>query len=87
MILFLYAKLLVQVATQAGVEYIDHTKYCVKRWQALGPTTAKTYFPNDNTHTSPAGAVSKLSLHVSYLTTNILIILSQCRDLCHSCQV
>jgi len=49
-----YAK---EVAAQTAVEYVDHTKYAVNRWQALGATTAKTYFPNDNTHTSPAGAV------------------------------
>ncbi|KFY12470.1 hypothetical protein V492_03875 [Pseudogymnoascus sp. VKM F-4246] len=46
-----------EVATAANVEYIDHTKYSVKKWQSMGATTAKTYFPNDNTHTSPAGAV------------------------------
>ncbi|KFZ24724.1 hypothetical protein V502_00785 [Pseudogymnoascus sp. VKM F-4520 (FW-2644)] len=31
--------------------------YSVKKWQSMGPTTAKTFFPNDNTHTSPEGAV------------------------------
>lgn len=45
-----------KVAQAAGVEYIDHTKYSVAKFQALGPTKAKTYFPNDNTHTNPAGA-------------------------------
>lgn len=48
------------MAIQTSVEYVGHTKYSVDRWQALGPTTAKTYYPNDNTHTSPAGALSKL---------------------------
>jgi rhamnogalacturonan acetylesterase len=47
------------VAAQTSVGYVDHTKYAVNRWQALGPTTAKTYYPNDNTHTNPAGAQSK----------------------------
>ncbi|KAL5314229.1 hypothetical protein ACEPPN_018654 [Leptodophora sp. 'Broadleaf-Isolate-01'] len=46
-----------EVAIQTSVEYVGHTKYSVDRWQALGPTTAKTYYPNDNTHTSPAGAL------------------------------
>jgi len=45
------------VAVQTGVEYLDHTKYSVKRWQSLGSVVAKTYFPNDNTHTNAAGAV------------------------------
>lgn len=45
-----------EVAQKAGVQYVDHTKYSVAAFQALGPTKAKTYFPNDNTHTNPAGA-------------------------------
>jgi rhamnogalacturonan acetylesterase len=45
-----------QVAQGAGVQYVDHTKYSVAAFQALGPTKAKNYYPNDNTHTNPAGA-------------------------------
>jgi len=48
-----YAK---SVANTAGVEYIDHTKYSVALFQAMGATKAKTYFPNDNTHTNWDGA-------------------------------
>ena len=48
-----YAK---QVAAQVGVEYVDHTKYSVVFWQSLGAAKAKTYFPNDNTHTNWDGA-------------------------------
>jgi rhamnogalacturonan acetylesterase len=48
-----YAK---TVAKAAGVEYIDHTKYSVALFQGMGPTKAKTYFPNDNTHTNWDGA-------------------------------
>lgn len=48
-----YAK---SVADAAGVEYIDHTKYSVALFQAMGATKAKTYFPNDNTHTNWDGA-------------------------------
>ncbi|KAM0546981.1 hypothetical protein ACHAPJ_010643 [Fusarium lateritium] len=44
------------VARAAGVEYIDHTKYSVALFQALGPTKSKTYYPNDNTHTNWDGA-------------------------------
>ncbi|KAL9942794.1 hypothetical protein D7B24_007313 [Verticillium nonalfalfae] len=45
-----------QVAKAAGVEYLDHTKYSVALFQSFGPTKAKTYFPNDNTHTNWDGA-------------------------------
>jgi rhamnogalacturonan acetylesterase len=44
------------VANAAGVEYIDHTKYSVALFQSFGPTKAKTYYPNDNTHTNWDGA-------------------------------
>ncbi|KAF5254516.1 hypothetical protein FANTH_774 [Fusarium anthophilum] len=44
------------VAKAAGVEYINHTKYSVALFQAMGPTKAKTYYPNDNTHTNWEGA-------------------------------
>jgi len=50
-----YAK---QVATQTAIEYVDHTKYSVNRWQALGSTKAATYYPDSqSTHTDAAGAV------------------------------
>jgi rhamnogalacturonan acetylesterase len=49
-----YAK---QVAAAAGVSYVDHTKYSVAKFQALGSTKALTYYPNDKTHTNPAGAI------------------------------
>ncbi|PSK41765.1 hypothetical protein B9Z65_9151 [Elsinoe australis] len=45
-----------QVASAAGVEYIDHTKYSVALFQSLGQTKATSYFPNDKTHTNAAGA-------------------------------
>ncbi|KAH6949728.1 SGNH hydrolase-type esterase domain-containing protein, partial [Ilyonectria sp. MPI-CAGE-AT-0026] len=45
-----------QVATAAGVEYIDYTKYSVALFQSLSPMEAKTYYPNDNTHTNWDGA-------------------------------
>ncbi|CZR32737.1 uncharacterized protein FPRO_01962 [Fusarium proliferatum ET1] len=44
------------VAKAAGVEYINHTKYSVALFQVMGPTKAKTYYPNDNTHTNWDGA-------------------------------
>ncbi|KZL80469.1 rhamnogalacturonan acetylesterase [Colletotrichum incanum] len=48
-----YAK---QVAQKADVAYVDHTTYSVAKWQLMGPITAKTYFPQDNTHTNWPGA-------------------------------
>ncbi|KAF7125921.1 hypothetical protein CNMCM5793_002280 [Aspergillus hiratsukae] len=46
------------VAEEEGVEYIDHTKYAVNRWQAFGSVNATMpYYPlNDYTHTSWSGA-------------------------------
>jgi rhamnogalacturonan acetylesterase len=44
------------VAKQEGVEYLDHTKYTVKRFQELGEKSVKAYFPQDSTHTNAAGA-------------------------------
>jgi rhamnogalacturonan acetylesterase len=48
-----YAKLAAQVA---GVDYVDHGAYVADRYKTLGKTTVDSYFPNDHTHTSPAGA-------------------------------
>ncbi|KAF2405242.1 rhamnogalacturonan acetylesterase [Trichodelitschia bisporula] len=45
-----------QTAEQEKVEFLDHTKYGVERLRPLGETKAKTYFPQDNTHTNAAGA-------------------------------
>jgi rhamnogalacturonan acetylesterase len=44
------------VAKQEGAEYIDHTRYTVLRFQALGEKGVKAYFPQDSTHTNEAGA-------------------------------
>jgi len=45
-----------QQAKASGVEWVDHTKFSVRRLQALGSTGAKALFPNDNTHTNDKGA-------------------------------
>jgi len=45
-----------EVAQAEHVEYLNHTQYSVLAFQAMGPTQAKTFYPNDNTHTSGAGA-------------------------------
>jgi rhamnogalacturonan acetylesterase len=43
-------------AKQKAAEYIDHTKYTVERYQALGPKVVNSYFPQDHTHTNAIGA-------------------------------
>ncbi|KAI0602194.1 rhamnogalacturonan acetylesterase [Biscogniauxia sp. FL1348] len=48
-----YAK---RVAKEESVEWVDHTAYSVAEFQSFGETKAKTYYPEDNTHTNPAGA-------------------------------
>ncbi|KAI0484183.1 SGNH hydrolase-type esterase domain-containing protein [Xylariaceae sp. FL0804] len=45
-----------EVAVQMGVEFVNHTGYSVEAWQSMGPTEAKTYYPDDNTHTNWPGA-------------------------------
>ncbi|KAF7117336.1 hypothetical protein CNMCM5793_006085 [Aspergillus hiratsukae] len=49
-----YAQL---AAQRAGVDYVDHGAYVADRFKTLGKTTVDSYFPNDHTHTSPAGAI------------------------------
>jgi rhamnogalacturonan acetylesterase len=53
-----FAEYTQEVAKATGVEYVDHTKYSVQRFGSMGPSKSKSYFPNDNTHTNPAGAKS-----------------------------
>ncbi|KAL4895309.1 SGNH hydrolase-type esterase domain-containing protein [Aspergillus ambiguus] len=48
-----YAKLAAQVA---GVDYVDHGAYVADIFETLGASTVDSYFPNDHTHTSAAGA-------------------------------
>jgi len=36
--------------------FIDHGQYTANIFQTLGKTTVDAFFPNDHTHTSPAGA-------------------------------
>ncbi|CAA7262811.1 unnamed protein product [Cyclocybe aegerita] len=43
-------------ASRTGVTYVDHFAYVADSYGALGQSTVVTYFPVDNTHTSPAGA-------------------------------
>ncbi|CAJ2510969.1 Uu.00g065940.m01.CDS01 [Anthostomella pinea] len=45
-----------QVAEQTAAQWVDHTAYSVEEWQSFGSVEAKTYYPNDNTHTNWDGA-------------------------------
>ncbi|KAL4879303.1 SGNH hydrolase-type esterase domain-containing protein [Aspergillus karnatakaensis] len=48
-----YARL---AAERAGVEYVDHGAYTASIFESLGGDVVNTFFPNDHTHTNPAGA-------------------------------
>jgi rhamnogalacturonan acetylesterase len=36
--------------------FVDHGQYTANEFKALGAKTVDSYYPNDHTHTSPAGA-------------------------------
>ncbi|KAI0633362.1 carbohydrate esterase family 12 protein [Trametes polyzona] len=44
------------VAKNTSAAYVDHFAYVAQAYNALGQTTVNTFYPNDHTHTSPAGA-------------------------------
>jgi rhamnogalacturonan acetylesterase len=47
------------VAKDQHVDFVDHTKYTIERWQGEGVKRVEGYFPNfpqDKTHTNSAGA-------------------------------
>jgi rhamnogalacturonan acetylesterase len=46
-------------AESEGVVWVDHTKYSVERFQALGKVEFLKMFPKDFTHTNSKGAVSE----------------------------
>lgn len=39
-----------------GATFIDHGQYVANEFISLGATVVDKYYPNDHTHTSPAGA-------------------------------
>lgn len=43
-------------ATAAGATFVDHGLYTADVFKNIGETTVDSYYPNDHTHTSPAGA-------------------------------
>lgn len=42
-------------ATNAKVDYVDHSAYTLAAYKALPVQTVNSYFPIDHTHTSPEG--------------------------------
>ncbi len=55
------------LAEQAGLAYIDLTRFIADEYQKLGADQVKTFFPKDHTHTGPAGADLNASLVVAGL--------------------
>ncbi len=51
-----YAKAVVADLANPNVVYVDHGSYVAARYKVLGKAIVDTYFPNDHTHTAPAGA-------------------------------
>ncbi|KZV75977.1 carbohydrate esterase family 12 protein [Peniophora sp. CONT] len=43
-------------ATASGATFVDHGLYLAVLFQEAGEATVDSYYPNDHTHTSPAGA-------------------------------
>ncbi|KAI5201019.1 carbohydrate esterase family 12 protein [Aureobasidium subglaciale EXF-2481] len=43
-------------ATNAKVDYVDHSAYSYAAYKPLPVSTVNSYFPNDHTHTAPKGA-------------------------------
>lgn len=48
-----YAK---DAATASGSTFVDHGLYVADLYYKLGNATVNSFYPNDHTHTSPAGA-------------------------------
>ncbi|MCJ1329404.1 hypothetical protein MMC10_006084 [Thelotrema lepadinum] len=44
-------------ATATGSTFVDHGQYTANAFQALGGSKVDAFYPNDHTHTSPAGAL------------------------------
>ena len=56
-------------ATATGATFVDHGQSTANAFQALGATTVDSYYPNDHTHTSPAGANVVAKAFVDALVT------------------
>lgn len=56
-----------EIAKAAGVTFLDVTDAIADRYEQMGPEKVKELFPEDHTHTSPAGADLNASLVVAAL--------------------
>jgi rhamnogalacturonan acetylesterase len=52
-----YAKYEEEQAKMSRVEYVDHTKYSVKRFQAMGKSASTAMYADGATHTNAKGAM------------------------------
>ena len=52
-----FAKYAEQQAKKSGVEYVDHTKYSVRRFQAMGKSASTSMYADGATHTTAKGAM------------------------------
>jgi len=46
----------IDAASAAGVTFVDHGLYTASLYKGKGAAVVNGYYPNDHTHTSPAGA-------------------------------
>jgi rhamnogalacturonan acetylesterase len=69
------AALAVKNVANVNVTFVDHGQYVANAYKALGKEAVDAFYPNDHTHTSPAGAdiVSKAFVK-SVVCGNILLM-------------
>ncbi len=60
-----YSEWSAELAKAAGVQFLDVNNAIADRYEKMGPEKVKDLFPEDHTHTSPAGAELVASLVVS----------------------
>jgi lysophospholipase L1-like esterase len=60
-----YSRWSADIARSAAVPFLDVTNAIADQYEKLGPDKVKQLFPEDNTHTSPAGAQLVASIVVS----------------------
>jgi lysophospholipase L1-like esterase len=51
-----FGKWAAEVAQQEGVAFINLNEVVARKYEQLGPTAVKTFFPSDHTHTNEMGA-------------------------------
>jgi lysophospholipase L1-like esterase len=61
----MYSQWSAEIAKAAGVQFLDVTNAIADHYERMGPEKVKYLFPEDHTHTSPAGADLNASLVVA----------------------